>query len=237
METVAEKEKKKICVAIIGNPNSSIATTVKSSTFFFENVHYIPFVEAKFRVEWTEWLERSKSSQVGIGSGSAGCLLAHRDSWKTFQNCDHQTLLVLEDDAIFTKYGLRYFSSICNYFHKSDLLLLHLGDHENFSFKKLISLVKGFDTRKLLKLVYEKVYLKAFRPQIARNRFPYSGHAYLIDSELAKLMFSNPPNFMYPIDVHLNSVSQVQKNRVAEVRTPILIQGNNRVSFIKQRGR
>jgi len=226
-----------LCVAIIGDPPAHILESLSDAGIMAKQIHSIPFVEASSRSEWLSWLKIQKTNDFGIGRGSGGCLIAHRDAWSTFNTCGHQFLMVLEDDVIFTKYGKKHFAETLASFFNSDLSLLHLGDHTKYDLYKFVRLISGLNLRELLKIIYERFLLKLFKPRFAANQFPFSGHAYILRNELAKVLVQHSENFLYPIDVHLNAVSQVSKNKVAKVRTPILIQANTRISHIKVRGR
>jgi len=225
------------CVAIIGIPNQNVLNNLLSDNTHSVKIHNVSFVEARSRFEWTSWLTDFGPNLLGIGAGSAGCLLAHRDAWATIESCEHDLLLVLEDDAVLTKYGKKYFSDIVHRFRHSDLQLLHLGDHIHYSVGYLAKLLVTLNIRELMRASYESFVLKAFKPKLSNNRFPFSGHAYLLNTEMARVLLSMPVNFLYPVDVHLNAISQVSKNKVAKIRTPMFIQANKRVSQIKERGR
>ncbi len=237
MPEVNHQSLNNLCVAIIGETPAHIIEVLSDVGITAEQIHSIPFVEASSRSEWLKWQGILTSSDFGVGRGSAGCLLAHRDSWHTWKSCQHDSLLILEDDVIFTKYGRKHFAEALEIFLKSDLSLLHLGDHTKYNPGELIRLIAGLNLREFLKAIYERFFLKFSKPKLATNQFPFSGHAYLLRTNLAKVLTQNPESFLYPVDVHLNAVSQVSKNSVARVRTPILIQANERISLIKERGR
>ena len=202
-----------------------------------DQLHSIPFVEASTRSEWLKWQKVLDTKELGIGRGSAGCLLAHRDAWLTFTSCKHEYLLVLEDDVIFTKYGKRYFAESLRWSVSSGLSLIHLGDHVKFDLGKLTQLLAQLNFREFVKVAYERFFLKFLSPRFVENQFPFSGHAYVLETEFARVLSQNSENFLYPVDVHLNAISQVSKNKVAKIRTPILVQAEKRESQIKQRGR
>ena len=226
-----------LCVAIIGETPPHILAVLSAAGVETSQIHSIPFVEASTRSEWQSWKKSLDSSDFGIGSGSGGCLLAHHDAWRTWENCQHEFLLVLEDDVIFTRYGGQYFESVLDQLVSSDLSLLHLGDHTKYDLRILTKMFFALNVREIFKFIYERLLLKFFSPRFASKQFPYSGHAYILRTDLAKILTQESENFLYPVDVHLNAISQVAKNKVAKVRTPILIQANERLSHIKQRGR
>jgi len=237
MPEVIKSSLNNLCVAIIGDTPTHIIEILELVGIASEQIHIIPFVEASSRSEWIMWQKLIGSDNFGIGRGSAGCLLAHRDAWDTCTNCEHDSLLVLEDDVIFTNYGKRYFAEVLDKYLKSDLSLVHLGDHIKYSPRIIVKLVSGLNFREFLKVIYERIFLKFSKPRFALNQFPFSGHAYMLRTNLAKVLTQSSESFLYPVDVHLNAISQVSKNNVARVRTPILIQSNKRISHIKARGR
>jgi GR25 family glycosyltransferase involved in LPS biosynthesis len=226
-----------ICVAIIGETPPHIIEVLSGIGIAAEQIHSISFVEASNRSEWLVWQELLAPQDFGIGRGSAGCLLAHRDSWLTWKTCKHNSLLILEDDVIFTKYGKKHFAETLERFVKSDLHLLHLGDHAKYNPQKIVRLIAGLNFREFFKITYERFFLKISDPKFVAKQFPFSGHAYILRTDLARVLTQNSESFLYPVDVHLNAVSQVSKNRVAKVRTPLLLQAEKRISQIKERGR
>lgn len=228
---------KSICAAIIGVPNPIIIDFLMACEIPASNIHIIKFVEASSRDEWNKWINSKQSTKIGIGLGSGGCLLAHRDAWLTLRSCSHDILLVLEDDAIFTPFGKKHFKYFLNQIKKSNYLLVHLGSHIKYSLDSILRMFFKLNIRELVRVFLEYFLLKAFKPKLSDNRFPFSGHAYFLNSYLANILLDTPENFLYPVDVHLNSISQVSANRVASVRTPMMVQADKRISHIKIRGR
>lgn len=214
-----------------------IVESLSEAEISADRIHSIPFVEASTRSEWLHWQKILGSDDFGIGRGSGGCLLAHRDAWQTSNACNHKFLLVLEDDAILTKYGEKHFINALNRAIASEFSLIHLGDHAKFNLWKMVRLLIQLNFREFVKVIYERFFLKFLIPRFATNQFPFSGHAYVLETSLARVLIRNSENFLYPVDVHLNAISQVPKNKVAKVRTPLFIQAEKRESQIKQRGR
>jgi GR25 family glycosyltransferase involved in LPS biosynthesis len=237
MTTVKSSSLSQLCVAILGEMPAGIIEDLSDAGITTDQVHSIPFVEASTRSEWLNWQRVLGTKELGIGRGSAGCLLAHRDAWLTFNSCNHEYLLVLEDDVILTKYGKRHFAESLGWSVKSGLSLIHLGDHVKFSPGKLARLLAQLNLREFAKITYERFFLKFLSPRFVENQFPFSGHAYVLKTEFARVISQYSENFLYPVDVHLNAISQVSKNKAAKVRTPILVQAEKRESQIKQRGR
>ena len=237
MPTVKNSSLNQLCVAILGEMPTGIIDPLSEAGITADQIHSVPFVEASTRSEWLNWQTVLGTKELGIGRGSAGCLLAHRDAWLTFNSCNHEYLLVLEDDVILTKYGKRHFAKSLSWSVRSDLSLIHLGDHVKFNAGKLAGLLTQLNLREFIKITYERFFLKFLSPRFVENQFPFSGHAYVLKTEFARVLIQNSENFLYPVDVHLNAISQVSKNKVAKVRTPILVQAEKRESQIKQRGR
>lgn len=237
MTNVKGSSMSKLCVAILGEIPTGIVDSLSQAEIAADRIHSIPFVEASTRTEWLNWQKNLGSGDFGIGRGSGGCLLAHRDAWLTFKACDHDFLLVLEDDAILTTYGKKHFAQALNWSVASELSLIHLGDHAKYNLWALLRLLIQLKFREFVKIIFERFFLKFLIPRFATNQFPFSGHAYVLKTSLARVLIKNSENFLYPVDVHLNAISQVSKNRVAKVRTPIFVQAEQRESQIKQRGR
>lgn len=229
----------KFCFAILGGLNQSLENQIHELGVTPIDIHKIPFVEADSRQEWIQWKVRTGALQpgIGIGAGAAGCAIGHIEAWKTLEECEHDFLIVLEDDAQFTKYGERYFRFLIDRLSHSGLRLIHLGDHVKFTAQHFLSCLVKLQIREIVRLIVERKFLVFFRPKFALNQFPFSGHAYVIDRETAKIAITESYSFLFPIDVFLNSISQVPRNLTARIRTPLIVQSNLRESQIKIRGR
>ena len=232
-------KKVSFCFAILGNTSQSLEDQILEIGTSPLTIHRIPFIDAMEHQEWLTWMELTLKLKdgVGIGVGAAGCAIGHREAWKTFQHCNHDYLVVLEDDAQFSAYGKKYFSSVLQSLDQSNLRLVHLGDHIQFNLRVLLSSLIKIDIREILRLFIEQILLRYLRPRFAYNQFPFSGHAYVIKRELAEIALAEINIFLFPIDVLLNAISQVPRNLVARIRTPLIVQSNLRESHIKIRGR
>jgi GR25 family glycosyltransferase involved in LPS biosynthesis len=239
MTLIEDANQVKFCFAVLGGMNPSLKNQIHRLGVTPTDIHIIQFVEADSRQEWIQWKVRTKELEpgIGIGAGAAGCAIGHIEAWRTLQNCDHEFLIVLEDDAQFTKYGEKYFKFIINQLSGSRLRLIHLGDHIKFNTQHLLSCIVRLQLREIFRLLVERKLLVFFKPKFALNQFPFSGHAYVIDREIAKIAITEGNSFLFPIDVFLNSISQVPRNLTARIRTPLIVQSNLRESQIKIRGR
>ena len=197
----------------------------------------VDFVDASNRTEWLEWDSSSFSSGLGVGKGAAGCWLAHKQAWAFANASEFENILILEDDARITKYGERYLQQTVELFMNSDLTMLHLGDHERAIFLQPIRMLFAGNMRLVVKHILERVVFYPHKPRIALARFPYSAHAYLLKRAVLPILIKDAPQLIFPVDVFLNAISQVQKNRAGSVRTPLIIQGRDRESLIDKLGR
>jgi GR25 family glycosyltransferase involved in LPS biosynthesis len=195
----------------------------------------VPFVRASEESEWNDWKKRESPAFIGVGIGAAGCTLAHRKAWSAFLESGLEIALIIESDAKLTRYGLRNLRKAISAFDESDLNLLHLGSHEKLSFK-LGDFFKA-SLRSIAKAIYEKWILLGLRPKIARYQFPFSTHAYLMKSKAAKELNSLGLNLLVPVDVLLNAIAQVPVNKIARVRTPIIVQNDLQSSQTRMLGR
>lgn len=195
------------------------------------------FVVASDDTKWISWKSHSGSRNMGIGPGAAGCWIAHHNAWTLGMNSEFETVLFLEDDAKLTKYGIRHFRFVIDKFQNSDLNMLHLGDHEPTILRQPLTLLKKADLRIVFKQIVERIILLFFKPRWGKNRFPFSAHAYLVKRTFLPIIAKDAPMFLFPVDVYLNSISQVKRNAVACVKTPLFLQGASRPSLIDEFGR
>jgi len=226
-----------LLVIVLGPLSEALKRNLESALTSEFLLTHVSFVDASNRSEWLEWSSDLESTQLGVGKGAAGCWLAHRQAWIEAKDSKYDNVLILEDDAKVTKYGLRHLSLVVEHFKQSEYSILHLGDHERSIFLTPRLLINSGNLRKVAKHFFERVIFYPFKPRIARNRFPYSAHAYLLDRSIIPVLIKNAPMFIFPVDVYLNAISQVPNNRVASVRTPLIVQANNRDSLIDKFGR
>jgi hypothetical protein len=122
-------------------------------------------------------------------------------------------------------------------FNTLDWNILHLGTHVKitnvFSTNNFLSL----SPRVFAKEIWERIYLKSKSPRFAEMQFPFSTHAYLIKKEAAAFLSKQKISFIAPVDVILNSYSQVRGNKILRCRTPLIIQNVELPSQINRLGR
>ena len=226
-----------LCVITIGNVSESLILEITS--MFQDEVEFIeiPFTYAETHPEWIKWNGREQKNFGGIGAGAAGCLLGHRAAWEKLVNSGFQYALILESDAEITKFGLRNLDTVIDDFKNSDWNILHLGTHEKIGRILSVKNILNLSIRAIAKEIVERVYLLSRRPRYAPRQFPFSTHAYLIKKEAAEFISGTEIDFMVPIDVILNSYSQVAKNKVLRCRTPLITQQSDSPSETRRLGR
>jgi len=227
----------KLCIITIGNVTSAGASEITSALQFQVEVIEIPFTFADDDDDWKYWKTSESRAFGGIGAGAAGCLLGHRDAWVKLSQSSFEMAIILESDAHLTNYGKRHLGSLIRTVQSFHWNIIHLGTHENmvnvFSPRNFISL----SPRMVVKQFWEGVYLKTKSPKFAEMQFPYSTHAYLIRKEAAAFLSRQEINFMAPVDVTLNSYSQVKANSIFRCRAPLVIQRTDQPSQTKRFGR
>jgi GR25 family glycosyltransferase involved in LPS biosynthesis len=226
-----------LCVITIGNVSESLILEITS---LFQNevgLIEIPFTYAETHPDWIKWNGREQKNFGGIGAGAAGCLLGHRAAWEKLINSEFQYALIIESDAEITNFGLRNLGTVIDDFKNSDWNILHLGTHEKIGRILSVKNILNLSIRVIGKEIVEKVYLQLRRPRYAPRQFPFSTHAYLIKKEVAEFINGTEINFMVPIDVILNSYSQVAKNKVLRCRTPLITQQSDSPSDTRRLGR
>lgn len=226
-----------LCVVTIGNVSESLI--LKFTSIFQDEVELIeiPFTYAENHSEWIKWKSREQKNFGGIGPGAAGCLLGHRSAWNKIINSRFQYALILESDAEITKFGVRNLGTVIDDFKNSDWNILHLGTHEKIG--RILSLknILNLSIRVITKEIVERLYLLPKKPRYAPRQFPFSTHAYLIKKEAAEFINSTEINFLVPVDVILNSYSQVAKNKIWRCRTPLITQQSDSPSETRRLGR
>jgi GR25 family glycosyltransferase involved in LPS biosynthesis len=174
---------------------------------------------------------------AGIGQGAAGCLIAHRRAWALLKSQGFEYAIVLESDAVLTTYGRKYLEKFILKLDERDENIIHLGSHEKNLLVAKFENIARWSLRNILLEIYEKYLLKFSSPVLAARKFPFSTHAYVINFETASELLEIPPNFLAPVDVLLNAFSQVRSNKIATVRTPLLVQKLNSESLTRKFGR
>lgn len=226
-----------LLVIVLGPSSEELKRDLERSLDSEFSLAQVEFVDASSRPEWLEWSSALDTRRFGVGKGAAGCWLAHSEAWILARESKCENILILEDDARITNYGKRYLNQVIDKFNDSDFSILHLGDHERSIFLTPKLLFNFGNLRKIAKHFLERVIFYPLKPRFALTRFPYSAHAYLLDQSIIPVLIKDAPTFIFPVDVFLNSISQVPNNRVASVRTPLIVQANKRDSLIDKFGR
>lgn len=226
-----------LLVIVLGPLSTSLKQSLEKSLIPGFALIEVNFVDASTRTEWMDWDSNPSSQGLGVGKGAAGCWLAHKEAWTTANEKEYENILILEDDARITKYGARYLQHVVEEFMNSELRMLHLGDHESAVFLHPMRMVVSGNFRTIVKHFLDRIILYPLKPRLAFNRFPYSAHGYLLKKSMLPILIKNSPLFIFPVDVFLNSISQVRKNKAAAIRTPMIVQGNERESLINRYGR
>jgi GR25 family glycosyltransferase involved in LPS biosynthesis len=226
-----------LLVIILGPLSSLLNKSLESALGSEFSLMEVEFVDASNRTEWLEWDSGSSTRGMGVGKGAAGCWLAHKQAWTVANTSDCENILILEDDARITKYGTRHLQQTVEMFKNSNLTMLHLGDHERAIFLQPIRMLISGNIRIILKHILERIIFYPLKPKFALARFPFSAHGYLLKRSILPNLIKSAPLLIFPVDVFLNAISQVQKNRTASVRTPLIVQAQNRESLIDKLGR
>ena len=227
----------KFCVITIGTVNNSLELEIDTALQINTQLIEIPFIYAKENSEWVNWNARQNKIFEGIGLGAAGCLLAHRSAWDKLSKSNSEVALILESDAELTRFGTRKLRAVIDLFCLQDWNILHLGTHIKIASIFSISNIMNLSPRIIVKEIWERIYLKSKNPKFAESQFPFSTHAYLIKKEAAEFLLNQEVNFLAPIDVVLNSYSQVKRNRIFRCRTPLITQRTGFPSQTKRLGR
>jgi len=198
---------------------------------------HIPFIISGDQPEWHEWTMKDERTLGGIGKGAAGCLIAHRRAWALLKSQGFKYAIVLESDAVLTTYGRKYLEKFILKLDERDENIIHLGSHEKNLLVPKFENISRWSFRNILLEIYEKYLLKFSSPVLVARKFPFSTHAYVINFKTASELLEISPNFLAPVDVLLNAFSQVRSNKIATVRTPLLVQKLHSESLTRKFGR
>ncbi len=227
-----------IAIIILGRESDDHRLDFLTSLTNIDKIIDVPFVDSSMNLNWTKWQDDNGNFPVGIGPGAAGCYLAHLAAWEIITSENLSAALILEDDALITKYGERYLGQVILDFSKNDFNVVHLGNDYKVGIRNPITLAMRHGIRHMLKAIYELVFLRFRPPAYFRNDFPFSTHAYLINKSMAKALSSETPSFLLPVDVFLNGISQVKRNKVFRIRSQVFVQMHtNRTSLVTNGGR
>lgn len=225
------------CLIIIGDSDLRVENELNKVFIKKPLILHIPFIISGDQPEWLEWTMKDGKTLAGIGQGAAGCLIAHRRAWALLQSQGFKYAMVLESDAELTRYGRKYLEKFILKLGERDENIIHLGSHEKNLLVAKFENISRWSLRNILLEIYEKYLLKFSIPVLAARKFPFSTHAYVINSETASELLEIPPNFLAPVDVLLNAFSQVRSNKIATVRTPLLVQKLHSESLTRKFGR
>ena len=219
----------------IGEIDKDVMTKMRK---IFSNVTHesIPFIDAQSEEVWQVHI-RNNRSQAGIGVGAAGCLIAHRRAWQLLSKSKHEYALILESDAMFAFRGERNLRLAVRYFKEHELNILHLGSHEEKDIYNVKNTWKYITLRRVIFQLYFASIGKFTPLNVVKNKFYYSTHGYLISQVFANELLKNRENFLLPIDELLSGISSTKKNKVASVRSTILIQNKKNLSQVSRLGR
>jgi len=224
-------QNEKLQVITIGSRPVETLSQVKGITNRELHISYVPFIHAKQEPNYLHFQVNKSPNLNQISPGAAGCLIAHSKAWGIARESNSKCILILEDDAVLTKYGKSNLGNLLANFTSYNVNLLHLGHPLKAPLlptpRKLFDLSLHVAT----KTIYESVILKFVQPKIARNQFPPSSHAYLISPTFADALYSIPLNFGMPIDVSIGALAQVKQHKIARVRTPLFLQSGRPSTF------
>lgn len=227
----------KFCVITIGSLDRSIISDITDNLRIEFELIEIPFTYADNHEVWKIWKNSELTAFGGIGAGAAGCLLGHHAAWEKLSQSAFEVALVLESDAQITKYGRAHLNSLIEMVNGFHWNLIHLGTHEKFANLFSARNFYNLSPRIIAKELWERIYLRTKNPKFAEMQFPYSTHAYLIRKDAATFLSQQEINFMAPVDVILNSYSQVKGNGIFRCRTPLINQRMDLPSQTKRLGR
>ena len=225
------------CLILIGDGDLRVENQLNEAFARKPLVFHIPFVDSREQPEWLEWNKTNTRVLGGIGQGAAGCLIAHRRAWELLKNQGIKNAIVLESDAELTRYGKKHLKNFILGLRDGEENIIHLGSHEkNLLVPKFANFLR-WSWRSISREVYERGFLKLSIPILVARKFPFSTHAYVINLSTACDLLETELNFLTPVDVLLNAYSQVKANRIATVRTPLVVQKMNSESLTRKFGR
>lgn len=219
----------------------SLGRIVDAKTFnylsrYFDVNEFPPFL-VKDNDPWSNL--KAEFPELGIGKGTAGCMLGHQSIWKHFVESatESEYALVLESDVVITGYGKRYLINTLETFSKSNRNVLHLGSHESLSKFHSPKLILSTSQTDLLFDFASRSILKLMPTCFRRNYFHFSTHAYLISHRFASFLVKGQSLALMPVDVYLQSLSQTKGNLIDTTLQILFRQSKLRPSLIDDLGR
>jgi GR25 family glycosyltransferase involved in LPS biosynthesis len=217
-----------LAIVILGRSPGDNRLNYLLSLGGFQQIHEIPFIKASLDSDWISWENKKSPDNLGIGTGAAGCYLGHLAAWNLCVKHGYSAALILEDDAELTKYGKKHLRRVVEDFLANSFNIVHLGNDYKMSILNPLTLVMRHGVRYLAKDMFERLVLRFQLPKYSQNDFPFSSHAYLISDFMAVALTASPPNFLLPVDVLLNGMSQVRTNKVFRSRNQLFVQDHQR---------
>lgn len=182
------------------------------------------------------WQNRAAFAGAEIGIGAAGCLLAHEKVWKTIaaeKLTASELFLVLEDDAVLTGFGQKWFARVLEKVTRARLDLVHLGRTKTSNLE-----IFGDGPKRGAPRFLGSVPL--WLPPAFVRGFTWRTHAYLVSSNMADYLLEKEFDFGKPIDQHLKELfpifSRVGPYAVATCNEPLFLQAD-RESLVEEMGR
>lgn len=182
------------------------------------------------------WQNRAKNTGSEIGIGAAGCLLAHEKVWEmiaTANPVSEGLFLVVEDDAVLTRFGQRWFPRVVEKSKRAQFDLVHLG-RTKISAPNLFGGASRRGNRRLSEPVSRRL------PPLFIRGFTWRTHAYLISSNMARYLLEQEFDFGKPVDQRLKELfgvaTKIRRWKVHTCTQPLFLQAD-RESLVNRRGR
>lgn len=182
------------------------------------------------------WQNRAAIAGAEIGIGAAGALLAHEKVWETIaaeKLTAGELFLVLEDDAVLTGFGQKWFARVLEKATRARLDLVHLGRTKTSNLD-----IFGDGPKRGAPQFFGSVPL--WLPPVLIRGFTWRLHAYLISSDMAHYLLEKEFDFGKPIDQHLRELCPVFSKggpyAVATCNQALFLQ-SDRESLVDERGR
>lgn len=156
-----------------------------------------------------------------------GCAMSHLKTWSLFlQNSSLQSILVLEDDAMFTRNDIMSYLESINHNIPSDWDVLYLGCFTGCdvsSNKNIVSSALTFANSGSVKTT------KVMNEHIVKPALPLGTHAYIINRPAAERLLEQMKNekIFNHVDFQMNTVFDKLKMNVYALRTPLVVQQTN----------
>lgn len=181
------------------------------------------------------WRNRAENTGSEVGIGAAGCLLAHEKVWDMIgatNPTSGELFLVVEDDAVLTRFGQKWLARVVKKSMRAQLDLVHLGRTKKGPRNLFGDAPRGDDSR----LAASYPWL----PPLYLRGFAWRTHAYLISSNMAHSLLEEELDFGKPVDQHLKDLfglaSKMKPWKVATCSRALFLQADCE-SLVDKRGR